>query len=564
MASFIRPLETFSSDLQEIRRRKLLNILLLSLIYCALVGVVFALVSWLGLNLPNQLLLFGLCLYVLATSSIVYIINRYGSSRFASVLFLIFMGMGIILSDEASEIATGQTLLAFVPFVVIGSFILSPSVSFILAAIVSVVVTAITLALNLIPNPFVIITFFMIAFVSWLSARSFQEGLEDLQILNHELDRIAKMLVRRDLELTYSKEEIITEKGKIDSVVNSLVDGLIMVDEKERVMLINPKAKVVLKVKEEENVIGRTLSELTNLGYLKNLYEILGNKVEWTGKQYELQIGERLKRTFQVRTTPVVTKSQQIIGLLIILYDITREKEIERMKTEFVSIAAHQLRTPLSSIKWALRLVLDGDLGKISPKQVEVLESGYQSNERMIRLINDLLDVARIEEGHFLYKFSLVSLEDIVKKVIKSLADLISAKKIMFNFRKPEKPLPLVRADIEKIELAVQNLLENAIRYSKDGGKVIVDLNQEKENVKMEISDNGIGIPEQQKPQVFTKFYRGYNAIKAGTEGSGLGLFITKNIIEEHGGKIWFESEEQKGTTFWVAIPINPDLKYQN
>jgi PAS domain S-box-containing protein len=370
-----------------------------------------------------------------------------------------------------------------------------------------------------------------------------------------ELDRIAKMLVRRDLELSFSKEKLAEEKGKIDAVINSLADGLIMVGQDQKIVLINPEAKAILGAKEED-LLGKTLSELTGFPHIKKLHQALGGKVEWTGKQYELALKKPLKRFFQARTVPVVTQSQEAIGLMIVLHDITREKEIGRMKTEFVSIAAHQLRTPLSAIKWVLRMVLDGDVGKITKEQAALLERGYQNNERMIILINDLLNVARIEEGRFLYNSTLRSLEDLIRKVIDSLTGPAKEKKIKLIFIKPQKPLPQVKIDVEKIELVIQNLIDNAIRFNRPGGQVTISIKCDKINIEVMIKDTGIGIPYSQQGRIFDKFFRTDNAVKSETEGTGLGLFICKNIIEAHGGKIWFESDEDKGSTFWFNLPI--------
>ncbi|MCJ7827876.1 ATP-binding protein [Patescibacteria group bacterium] len=541
---------------QEKQRKKLLNILLLVVSLCALLGFVSLILFQSELTLTGQWPFLRLYLCTLVGSAIIYVINRYGSCQLASLLFLILLIVGVTLFDKPLEVVEGRALLGFAPLIIIGSVILPPYFSFIVAGLSSLVITVIAFSLGIFPNPFTIILFFIIALISWLSAHDFQRVLENLQGFNRELDRIAKMLVRRDLELSSSKEELSAEKGKIDAVIYSLTDGLIMVDGEEKTVLFNPKAKIVLGIKKEEHVLGKTLSELARFTKVKKLYQVLGGKVEWTGKQYELIVGEYLKRFLQVSISPVVTQSQETIGFLIILHDITREKEIERMKTEFVSIAAHQLRTPLSTIKWALRIVLDGDVGKLAPKQTEILESGYQSNERMIALINDLLNIARIEEGRFLYEFSPHSLEDLVKKIIDNLASTINEKKIKLIFKKTSKPLPSVKIDVEKMELAVHNLLDNAIGYSSDSSEITVSINRDKKNIKVMVSDNGIGIFKQQQKQVFTKFFRGNNAIKTGREGSGLGLFITKNIIEEHGGKIWFESKKGKGSTFWFTLPI--------
>ena len=244
------------------------------------------------------------------------------------------------------------------------------------------------------------------------------------------------------------------------------------------------------------------------------------------------------------------------MGNLVILHDITREKIVERMKTEFVSLTAHQLRTPLSAIKWTLRILLDGDLGALSVEQRDFLEKTYQSNERMISLINDLLNVTRIEEGRYLYKMTLVNLEEIIQFVVNSYKEEIKRRKIKFEFIKPKEKLPQVLIDVEKMRLAVQNLIDNAVRYTHAGGEITISLNRGRREIEFSIKNTGIGIPKDQKDRIFTKFFRAANVMRMETEGSGLGLFIAKNIIESHSGKIWFESEEGKGATFHFALPV--------
>jgi len=228
------------------------------------------------------------------------------------------------------------------------------------------------------------------------------------------------------------------------------------------------------------------------------------------------------------------------------------------MKTEFVSIAAHQLRTPLSAIKWTLRMILDGDLGPLPKEQREFLEKTYQSNERMIRLINDLLNVTRIEEGRFLYQPEKKDIIEIAKKIIDPLKVIAERKGLQFIFKKPSQKIPQPKVDAEKISLVFQNLIDNAISYTNPGGKVEVSIKylKDKKEILVSTKDTGIGIPKDQHQRVFSRFFRGSNAIRAETEGTGLGLFIAKNIVEAHGGKIWFESEENKGTTFYFTLPV--------
>lgn len=242
-------------------------------------------------------------------------------------------------------------------------------------------------------------------------------------------------------------------------------------------------------------------------------------------------------------------------GFLIIIHDVTKEKLIEKMKTEFVSVAAHQLRTPLSAIKWTIRMILDGDVGEISEEQRELLEQTYISNERMIRLINDLLDVSRIEEGRLLYNQEDAQMEDVLDSVVENSQEMIRNKNVVLEINKKETPK--VRIDKEKIGVVIQNLLENAVKYTEPGGKIKITLDNDEKNVIFKIEDSGVGIPKSQQDRIFTKFFRAENVTRMETDGTGLGLYTIKNIVRAHKGQIWFESEENKGTTFYFTIPIN-------
>jgi PAS domain S-box-containing protein len=395
-------------------------------------------------------------------------------------------------------------------------------------------------------------------------AKSLQEMLEKSDILrirekarmvdierkSEELEktRTALMNILEDVEEERKRAE--EEKNKTLAVITNFVDGLLVFDKEGKVSLINPQAESFFKVKEKE-VIGKSILELSQFPDFRPIVEAVGKEMKGIFRK-ETPIRKDL--ILEVTTVPIMREKEKI-GTLMILHDVTREKMIERMKTEFVSISAHQLRTPLSAIKWTLKMFLDGDLGELTKEQKEFLEKTYKSNERMINLINDLLNVTRIEEGRYLYKPVLADIIPICQSVIDSYKEEIEKKKLKFRFEKP-KGLPKVRVDVEKISLAIQNLLENAIRYNREGGEIEITLEEKEGKIKFSIRDTGIGIPKDQQKRVFTKFFRAPNAMRMETEGSGLGLFITKNIIEAHGGKIWFESEEGKGTTFYFTLPV--------
>lgn len=341
------------------------------------------------------------------------------------------------------------------------------------------------------------------------------------------------------------------EKSKTLAVITNFADGLLVFYEENNLALINPQAEQFLGVKGED-IKGKSIVELSKVVALKNLMELLGKEIKEIFRK-ELKIRENL--VLEMTTIPLMS-GQERLGNLVILHDVTREKLIDKMKTEFVSLAAHQLRTPLSTIKWILKMLLDEELGKINKEQKEFLSDGYKSNERMISLINDLLNVARIEEGRYIYKLSLADIGELIQSVINSHQEEIKKKGLKVEFNRPKKKLPRTMLDVEKIRIVIDNIIDNAIRYSLANGKVTVSLKCDKKEIEFSAKDTGMGIPKFQQERVFTKFFRGANAVRKDTEGTGLGLFITKNIIEAHGGKIWFESKEGKGTTFYFTIPI--------
>jgi PAS domain S-box-containing protein len=367
-----------------------------------------------------------------------------------------------------------------------------------------------------------------------------------------ELRRVRAALLNILEDTEEARKEAVMEKNKTMTMIENLTDGILLLNNQNEVEIISPLVLDFFR-KTKEEIIGKNIMDLFNNEELKEIQGLLidekKKKVNRVIKK-EISIGKRM----DAEVTTVYLEGEG--GVLIILHDVTRDKLVERMKTEFVSIAAHQLRTPLSAIKWTLRMVLDGDTGEITAEQKELLEKTYISNERMIGLINDLLNVTKIEEGRFLYKQQLASLEEITSTVIESSRELLKMKKMVLTFDRPQEALPQINVDREKMELAVQNLLENAIKYTPEGGQITISLQREDGNILFSIKDTGVGIPDSQRSRIFTKFFRGDNVIRMETEGSGLGLYTASNIIEAHKGRIWFESKEGQGTNFYFTIPI--------
>ena len=232
-------------------------------------------------------------------------------------------------------------------------------------------------------------------------------------------------------------------------------------------------------------------------------------------------------------------------------------EDLNKVKDEFITTAAHQLRTPLSATRWALKSLLDGTLGKIpfNDTQKDLLEKTYTSNNNLINIVGDLLDTSSIDSKAVLYNFQEQDISLLLKEVVSASIFQLKDKKIKINYHEPEDYKIFLKFDQDKLSMAFQNIVSNAIDYTPDGGSIDVTLKKEENQVIIEIKDTGIGIPEEAQAHIFEKFYRGDNAKKTETDRSGLGLYISKQIIERHGGTITVESEVGKGTRMVVSIP---------
>jgi PAS domain S-box-containing protein len=382
-----------------------------------------------------------------------------------------------------------------------------------------------------------------------------KERTKDLEEQAKELDNSRTALVNILEDIEEARDDAEEERDKTTAIFENFPEAIFFFDKKDNLDYVNNKIKEFFGLSPKE-ITGKNIKAFGKEKKLKAFFNALDEDIKEKSKK-ELTLKEDL--ALEISIIPII-RAKTKIGTIVTLRDITREKRIDKLKTEFVSIAAHQLRTPLSAIKWTLKMILEGDLGQLSKEQEEFLSKTYISNERMIRLVNDLLDVTRIEEGRFLYNLKKKDIRTLVKKVIASSKERAERKGVELRLKGFNKEVPNILVDVEKISLVFQNLLDNAIHYTGSGGYIEISLKYQKEDNQLLFSfkDTGIGIPKDQHKRVFSKFFRGANAIKTETEGTGLGLFISKNIVDAHGGKIWFESKENQGTTFYFTLPLNP------
>jgi len=236
--------------------------------------------------------------------------------------------------------------------------------------------------------------------------------------------------------------------------------------------------------------------------------------------------------------------------------ELDKTRKLDQQKTEFLQVAAHTLRTPVAGIKWLLRMAVEGDIGKLTKEQLYHMQNGLDNADRMVRIVNDLLKTTRVSQPRYAYDYKKAQVVDVVKKVAKQYEQNATAKNITYILDLPKKPLPKAEIDVDKFELAVSNLIDNAIKYSRENTNVWVRLVEiDKTFFQVIVKDEGVGIPKDQQDQIFKKFFRGKNVVQLDTLGSGLGLSMVKDIVDSHEGDIKFESVENKGTTFWVTMP---------
>ena len=379
-----------------------------------------------------------------------------------------------------------------------------------------------------------------------------EKKAKELEKKTEEMKETQTALLNLAEDADKSSKRAEEEKEKTVAVIRNFIDGLILFNPSKRLVLINPEARKMIGVKTED-VVGKSIKELKEIPAFKKLIGIFGEEIR---EVFREEISVKDDAFLEVTTIPV-KKEKKEVGTLINIHDITREKSIERIKSEFVSVAAHQLRTPLSGIKWTLKTILEEEESAKIPEEIMTfIERAYEANDRMVNLVNDLLNVTRIEEGRYIYEPEEADLMSVIDPVIEVYKEYIKAREIEFEVEKPTEELPQVKVDKEKITIVVQNFLDNAMKYTKEG-KITLVIEHIDGKIKISVTDTGVGIPEDQQRRLFNKFFRAANVQRMDTEGSGLGLFISKNIVEAHGGKVGFHSKIGEGSTFYFTLPAN-------
>ncbi len=329
------------------------------------------------------------------------------------------------------------------------------------------------------------------------------------------------------------------EQQKLHTLLENIIDGVLVVDHEQRVMMINLQAREALSLTQEQ-VLGKTAREVLPC---KELVDLIEQTPTSLNPKIEFQVENG--RIYRATATPIPE-----IGTAITMQEITQQKELDRIKSEFVSAVSHDLRSPLTAILGYVELL--DRIGPLNDQQREFVQRIKNSVHNITALINDLLDLGRIEAGFDLEK-ERIPLSLVIHYVLDGIDQRIEKKKINLITDVPEN-LPYVLGNPLRLRQMLLNLIDNAIKYTPEGGEIRLLARAEKEQVVLQVADTGVGIPVAEQSFIFDKFYRASN-VAASTTGTGLGLAIVKSIVENHQGRIWLDSAPGKGTVFTIMLP---------
>jgi PAS domain S-box-containing protein len=543
-----------SPNPDDARRRELLNILVLGVAGAVVLGLLAVEVAG-ALRIADSsetlLLVYG-GVAALLGFLVIFLINRYWSGIAASVLFLLLTTGVLAVSDVPEEVVNGRALFTFAIPILVASVLLRPWASFATAGLVSVVITGLALSIGFVPPVPTLLGFFAIALVAWLAARSLENALQQVRTVNRELDqRVAERT--HDLAEALAREHAAANRNR--AILESIADGVIVFDNEGRAIIANSAIARLIE-QPVERVIGQDIEGLLGRDLDRMDREVIQHLMTDATTRYpSLKIRWRDK-TLSVSFAHVQGSSGESIGSVAVFRDFTREAELDRMKNDFISIASHELRTPLTSVRGYLDLLAMSAGVSLDAQQYSFLQVARDNANRLTQLVNDLLDVSRIESGKIELEVEVLSVQDVVREAAALVEKQFSDRGLTLTLDLPAS-LPQVFADRSRLAQIVTNLLTNACKYTQRGGAT-VRARRIRNTIQVDVIDTGIGISQEDQDRLFTRFFRADDPQVREQPGTGLGLSITKALIEMHGGQIWVRSQYGQGSTFSFTLPLPP------
>jgi len=388
--------------------------------------------------------------------------------------------------------------------------------------------------------------------------RGFNQTVEELRDRD---DKLKSWAGHRESELVKLSQVLEEERERLEAVLASIGDGVIVLDSENKVIMANRRVSEIFGVPMEALHRADLRKLIEQVKHRLMAPDVVEQKMLDLQKdpslvdEITLELDDPGGPAIRLYSAPVRGADGKVLGRIATSLDLGRERELDRLKSEFLSTISHELRTPLTSVKGALGLVRGGAVGAVSSEMKELLDIALTNTDRLIRVINDILDIFQLERGQSRMRLMNMSVAQSVTRALRTVASLADLRKVQLESDIPSS-LPAVKGDPKRVEQVLVNLLNNALKFSQPQGKVIVRASLEDGVVQISVSDNGRGMNPAFLDRLFEKFEHAQGSLMRESQGAGLGLAICRHIVNAHGGKIWAESEgERKGATFHFTLP---------
>lgn len=486
----------------------------------------------------------------------VYRLNQQRQGSLSAYIFLGIIMLIISFGDTPEELSGGRSLYVFIVPIVMASLILRAEAAFLFAIAGSVIVTILAFSINQFPNTPAILSYFLVALISWMASSGLEAALKDLRVINADLDQI---VIERTNELADALARERIEAGRNQAILNSIADGVIVFDREYNATLANPAVGQLTEFSIEE-LQGISLNDFVSKKdipqisqqSIKNLiqkseYSEINPRIEWGNKVLSASVAD-------VRDL----ETQEMLGSVAVFRDITQETQIEKMKDNFVAVVSHELRTPLNAIMGHAEILKEGMHGPLNEKQISVTERVIVNVSRLLNMVGDLLNEAQIRAGKLTVKPESITPTSLIENLRHAMDKAVADKKLELITHIGERMPSELIGDSQRLQQVLINLTNNALKFTKQGSITVSLERVDAERWKIEVADTGIGIPESEIPFIFDAF-RQANNLEFTTRqhgGIGLGLSIVKQLVELMNGEIQVTSKFGIGSTFTVILPL--------
>lgn len=394
--------------------------------------------------------------------------------------------------------------------------------------------------------------------------KQIEDSLRESVSKNEELQNAQLRIINVLEDLSDQKAKLEASKNKDEAILSSIGDGVFAINTEGKIILFNKVAEQLSGISEAE-AMGSNYADVLRFEFestheINDMFikEALEGKKSKMANHTVLVRNDGTKISVADSAAPIMNSIKEIIGVIVVFRDVTKEHELERAKDEFTALASHQLRTPATAVKQYIGMILEGYNGDITEEQRETLKQAYASNERQLRIAEDLLSTAKLESDELELDKESVDLRELIQSVVDEQQEILKLRKQKLEVEMPDEAT-MVTVDHVRFRMVIDNLISNASKYTPEEGSLFVSLVKENDKAILSVKDHGVGIAENDIPKLFAKFSRIPNKLSTKVGGSGLGLYIAKQIVEKHNGTIKVESKLDEGTTFTIELDVNKE-----